>query len=92
MSLIQSLSSEFRQHCEAITTEQRSLLRVRLFEPLPADTLEAKLGATLFTPDRIPNLESEQVAVLLASDGWSGSIVGDRTRWITKLWCNFAAM
>ncbi|MEH2295326.1 ImmA/IrrE family metallo-endopeptidase [Nostoc sp.] len=82
MSLIQSLSSEFRQRCEATATEQRSLLRVRSFEPLPADTLAAKLGATLFTPDQLPNLEPEQVAVLLASDGWSGAIISDRPLWI----------
>lgn len=28
-------------------------------------------NAILFTPDQLPNLEAEQVAVLLASDGWS---------------------
>ncbi|MEH2399099.1 ImmA/IrrE family metallo-endopeptidase [Nostoc sp.] len=82
MSLIQSLSPEFRQRCEAIATEQRSLLRVRSFEPLAADILAAKLGATLFTPDQLPNLEAEQVAVLLASDGWSGAIISDRPLWI----------
>ncbi|WP_375469092.1 ImmA/IrrE family metallo-endopeptidase [uncultured Nostoc sp.] len=82
MSLIQSLSPEFRQSCEAITTEQRSLLRVRSFEPLPANTLAAKLGAILFTPDQFPNLEPEQVTLLLASDGWSGAIISDRPLWI----------
>ena len=68
MSLIKSLSPECRQRCEAIATEQRSLLRVRSFEPLAVDTLAAKLGATLFTPDQLPNLEPEQVTLLLASD------------------------
>ncbi|MBD6617899.1 ImmA/IrrE family metallo-endopeptidase [Komarekiella sp. 'clone 1'] len=82
MSLIQSLPPEFRQRCEAIATEQRSLLRVRAFEALSADTLAAKLGATLFTPDQVPNLEPEQLAVLLASDGWSGAIISDRPLWI----------
>jgi hypothetical protein len=82
MSLIQSLSPECRQRCEAIATEQRSLLGVRSFEPLPADTLAAKLGAKLFTPDQLPNLELEQVAVLLASDEWSGAIISDRPLWI----------
>ncbi|MDZ8261627.1 hypothetical protein [Nostoc sp. ChiQUE01b] len=98
MSLIQSLSPEFRQRCEAIATEQRSLLRVRSFEPLAADTLAAKLGATLFTPDQLPNLEPEQVTLLLANDEWSGAIISDRPLWIVynpmlvKLWCNFSAM
>jgi hypothetical protein len=82
MPLIQSLSPEFRQRCEAIATEQRSLLRVRSFEPLPADILAAKLGTTLFTPDRVPNLEPEQVAVLLASDGWSAGIIRYNPLWI----------
>ncbi|WP_341526056.1 ImmA/IrrE family metallo-endopeptidase [Nostoc sp. UHCC 0302] len=82
MSLIQSLSPEFRQRCEAMATEQRSLLGVRAFEPLAADNLAAKLGATLFTPDQVPNLEPEQVAVLLASDEWSGAIISDRPLWI----------
>ncbi|MEH2096051.1 ImmA/IrrE family metallo-endopeptidase [Nostoc sp.] len=82
MSLIQSLSPECRQRCEAIATEKRSLLRVRSFEPLSADTLAAKLGATLFTPDRVPNLEPEQVAVLLASDGWSAGIIRYNPLWI----------
>lgn len=82
MSLIQSLSPEFRQRCEAIATEQRSLLRVRSFEPLPADILATKLGARLFTPDQVPNLEPEQVAVLLASDGWSAGIIHHNPLWI----------
>ncbi|MEH2332725.1 hypothetical protein [Nostoc sp.] len=99
MSLIQSLSPEFRQRCEAIDTEQRSLLRVRSFEPLAVDTLAAKLGATLFTPDQLPNLEPKQVTLLLvAMNEWSGAIISDRPLWIVynpvlvKLWCNFAAM
>jgi hypothetical protein len=82
MSLIQSLSPEFRQRCEAIATEQRSLLRVRSFEPLPADILATKLGARLFTPDQVPNLEPEQIAVLLASDGWSAGIIHHNPLWI----------
>ncbi|MEH2044403.1 hypothetical protein [Nostoc sp.] len=67
MSLIQSLSPEFRQCCEALATEQRSLLRVRAFEPLAVDTLAAKLGATLFRLGRLPNLEPEQVTLLLVA-------------------------
>ncbi|MEH1800518.1 MAG: hypothetical protein V7L13_15395 [Nostoc sp.] len=55
---------------------------MRSFEPLPADILATKLGATLFTPDRVPNLEPEQVTLLLASDGWSGAIISDRPLWI----------
>ncbi|WP_414575806.1 ImmA/IrrE family metallo-endopeptidase [Anabaena sp. CCY 9402-a] len=76
MSLIQKLSPEFRQRCEAIATEQRSLLRLRAFEPLPADILANQLGAKLLTPDQMPNLEAKQMALLLASDEWSAAIVG----------------
>lgn len=82
MSLIEKLSAEFRQRCEAIATEQRSLLGVRAFEPLTAETLGVKLGATLFTPDRVPNLEPDQVALLLASDGWSAGIIRHNLLWI----------
>lgn len=55
---------------------------MRSFKPLPADTLAAKLGAILFTPEQVTNFEPEQVAVLLASDGWSGVIISDRPLWI----------
>ncbi|MDZ8186635.1 MAG: ImmA/IrrE family metallo-endopeptidase [Nostoc sp. ChiSLP02] len=82
MSLIESLSPEFRQRCEAIATEQRSLLGVQAFEALPANTLAAKLGATLLTPDQIQNFEPDQVALLLASDGWSAGIIRHNPLWI----------
>ncbi|MFN6515278.1 MAG: ImmA/IrrE family metallo-endopeptidase [Nostoc sp. CreGUA01] len=82
MPLIQSLSPEFRQRCEAIATEQRSLLGVRAFERLPANTLAAKLGATLLTPDRVPNLEPDQVALLLARNEWSAGIIRYNPLWI----------
>ncbi|MBD2501562.1 ImmA/IrrE family metallo-endopeptidase [Anabaena azotica] len=78
MSLIEKLSAEFRQRCEAIATEQRNLLQLKAFERLPANTLAAKLKATLLTPDQFPNLPAEQVERLLKSDEWSGAIVCDR--------------
>lgn len=78
MSLIEKLSTDFRQRCEVITTEQRSLIQLKAFERLPANTLAAKLGATVLTPDQFPNLPAEQVQRLLASDEWSGAIVCDR--------------
>ena len=78
MSLIEKLSTDFRQRCEVITTEQRILIQLKAFERLPANTLAAKLGATVLTPDQFPNLPAEQVQRLLASDEWSGAIVCDR--------------
>ncbi|QIR36226.1 ImmA/IrrE family metallo-endopeptidase [Tolypothrix sp. PCC 7910] len=75
MSLIEKLSPEFRQRCEAIATEQRSLLGVRAFEALPAETLATKLGATLLTPDQVPSLEAQQITLLLNSDQWSAAII-----------------
>ncbi|MBD2215292.1 ImmA/IrrE family metallo-endopeptidase [Nostoc linckia FACHB-104] len=75
MSLIQSLSPECRQRCEAIATEQRSLVGVRAFEALPAETLATKLGATLLTPDQVPRAEAQQITLLLASDEWSAAII-----------------
>ncbi|WP_086690395.1 hypothetical protein [Nostoc sp. T09] len=85
MSLIQSQSPEFRQRCEAIATEQRSLLRVRAFEPLPLVTLATKLGAILLTPDRVPSSEAQQITLFLASDEWSAAIIGYSLLWIV---CN----
>ncbi len=55
MGLTEKLLPEFRQRCEAIATERRSLLQLQAFDPLPAETLATDLGATLFTPDRVPN-------------------------------------
>ncbi|WP_414564846.1 MULTISPECIES: hypothetical protein [unclassified Anabaena] len=68
MTLTERLSTEFRQKCEGIATEQRSLLKLRVFETLPADLLATQLGATILTPEQIPNLDPCVVAVLLDSD------------------------
>lgn len=75
MSSLNNLSPEFRQQCEAIATEQRSLLGLRAFEPFPARTLAAKLGATLWTPESVPNADPEQVRHLLSQGQWSAAIV-----------------
>jgi hypothetical protein len=82
MTLIQRLSPAFRQRCESIATEQRSLLGLRAFDPLPAATLAAHLHAVLFTPQQLPSLTPEQVSLLLASHSWSAAIVCQDPLWI----------
>ncbi len=82
MSITQRLSLPLMQRCEGIATERRSLLGLRAFEPLPADALAADLGATVFTPENIPNADPDQVAVLLASDEWSAAVICPHPLWI----------
>lgn len=82
MPLIQRLSPAFRQRCESIATEQRSLLGLRAFDPLSAATLAAHLSAVLFTPQQLPSLTSEQVSLLLASNSWSTAVVRQDPLWI----------
>ncbi|MDZ8104889.1 MAG: ImmA/IrrE family metallo-endopeptidase [Nostoc sp. DedQUE12a] len=75
MTLTEKLPTEFRQRCEGIATEQRSLLNLRAFELLPADMLAAQLNAKILTPEQIPNLNPSVVEVLLNSDQWSAGII-----------------
>jgi IrrE N-terminal-like domain len=82
MTLIQRLPSAFRQRCESIATEQRSLLRLRAIDALPAATLAAHLNAVLFSPQQLPSLAPEQVWLLLASNSWSAAVVCQDPLWI----------
>ena len=75
MSILASLSSSFIDRCESIATEQRVYLRLRAFEPLPAQQLATQLGATLFTPETLPNADPEQVRILLSQGQWSAAII-----------------
>lgn len=75
MGLIEDLSPEFRRRCEAIATEQRSLLDLRAFECLPACQLATHLGATILTPEQLPSLDQQHLEVLLASDTWSAAVI-----------------
>ncbi|MBD2412773.1 Zn peptidase [Nostoc calcicola FACHB-389] len=84
MTLTEKLTTEFRQRCEGIATEKRSLLNIRAFEPLPADLLATQLGATILTPKQIPNLNPCVVAVLLDSDQWSAGIINQNPLWIVN--------
>ncbi|YAF97125.1 MAG: ImmA/IrrE family metallo-endopeptidase [Nodularia sp. CChRGM 3473] len=84
MTLTETLPTEFRQKCEGIATEQRSLLKLRAFEPLPADMLAAQLDAKILTPEQIPNLDPSVVEVLLDSDQWSAGIINQSPLWIVN--------
>jgi len=75
MGLIEDLSPEFKRRCEAIATEQRSLLDLRAFDRLPACELATHLGATIITLDQLFSLERQHLEVLLASNTWSAAVI-----------------
>ncbi|MBD2614442.1 ImmA/IrrE family metallo-endopeptidase [Nostoc punctiforme FACHB-252] len=84
MALTETLPAEFRQKCEGIATEQRSLLNLRAFEPLPADILAAQLNAKILTSEQIPSLDPSVVKILLDSDQWSAGIINQSPLWIVN--------
>lgn len=82
MGLIDSLSTDTRQRLEAIATEKRCQLRFKAFECLPAKVLAADLEAKIYTPEEIPDVNPNQVAVLLDSDQWSAGVIHKNPVWI----------
>lgn len=81
-TLLERLSSEFRQSCEEIAVKHRHLLRLKAFDPLPADTLAKSLNAVLFTPDEVPEFDPKQKKLLLDSNKWSAAVVCLDPLWI----------
>ena len=75
MGLIEDLSPGFKRRCEAIATEQRSLLDLRAFDRLSAYQLATHLGAIILTPEQLPSLDQQHLEVLLASDTWSAAVI-----------------
>lgn len=75
MSILTRLSPSFRQRCESITTEQRDLLSLRAYDPLPAVVLAANLQAELLAPDQVPGIDSETATLMIAHDTWSAFIL-----------------
>jgi hypothetical protein len=75
MGLIEDLSPKCKRWCEAIATEQRSLLDLRAFDCLPAYELATHLNATILTPEQLFTLEQQHLEVLLTSDGWSAAVI-----------------
>lgn len=82
MSLLEKLPLKFRQRCEAISTQQRSLLGLRAFDALPARTLAGHLSARIFTPNDLPSLEKSQLLKLVRSGQWSASVIQQNPLWI----------
>lgn len=82
MTLLGSLSPAFRRQCEAVSTEQRLLLGLRAFDPLPADALAASLNALVLTPDQLPSLSPDQKAHLGRDDQWSAAVLSRHPLWI----------
>ncbi|BAZ46760.1 hypothetical protein NIES4102_38000 [Chondrocystis sp. NIES-4102] len=82
MGLINSLTCENRQRLEAIATKQRNILGFKAFELFPAQVLVQHFNATIFTPQTVPNAESEQIKRLSNSDDWSAVIINIKPLWI----------
>lgn len=82
MALTKKLPHRFRKRCESISSEQRNMLGLRAFEPLPAALLAQSLSATIFFPQDIPNVEPDQVSRLLNSDRWFAGIIREAPLWI----------
>ena len=75
MGLIEDLSPRFKRWCEAIATEQRSLLNLQAFDRLTAYQLATHLGAIILTPEQLPSLDQQHLEVLLASNTWSAAVI-----------------
>ncbi|MEL7354496.1 MAG: ImmA/IrrE family metallo-endopeptidase [Cyanobacteria bacterium J06560_5] len=82
MSLIEKLPAKFRQRCEAISTQQRSILGLRAFDALPARMLAKHLNAHIFTPSDLPSLDRLQLLKLVKSEQWSAIIIRQNPLWI----------
>ncbi len=82
MGLVESLTTKNRQRLEAIANKQRSVLGFKAFELFPAQALAKHFKATIFTPEIVPNAESEQIEILSNSDNWSAGIIKNNPLWI----------
>ena len=81
MGLIEKLSAKFRRRCESIATEQRHLLNLKAFEPLPANLLATRLNAKISTPQQVPNLKPKYIETL-NSNQFSAAIIRVNPLWI----------
>ena len=81
MGLVEKLPIKFRRRCESIATEQRQLLDLKAFEPLPANLLATRLNAKISTPQQVPNLDPKHIETL-NSNQFSAAIISDNPLWI----------
>ncbi len=69
------LEAWFKSRCESIAVEQRRQLGLRAYDPLPAEHLITKLEGQALPPDKVPNMPSASVDVLLENKDWSAGII-----------------
>jgi Zn-dependent peptidase ImmA (M78 family) len=69
------LEPYFKRRCEAIAVEQRYQLKLRPYDPLPAEMLLEKLKGEAKSPDKIPNMPIASVELLLNREDWSAGII-----------------
>ena len=67
------LQRSFRNRCETISSELRIELRLRIFDPLPANRLAKNLGIIIRRPDEL-DMAKETINAFMQSDNWWGVI------------------
>ncbi len=65
------LPKSFRNRCEAISSELRIELGLRIFDPLPANQLARTCGIIIRRPDRM-DMPQETIDYFLQADNWWG--------------------
>ncbi len=73
------LSRNFRLRCEAISSDWRERLGLRVIDPLPANVLAKNLGATLRRPEEI-DIKQEAIDYLCQANDWFGMILCNALR------------
>lgn len=69
------LSLDFRRHCDAIATRQRSELGLAAFDPLPARQLARKMAVSVFRPQEIAEISAEVTTYMEQVAHWRGVVV-----------------
>ncbi|NET09982.1 MAG: ImmA/IrrE family metallo-endopeptidase [Merismopedia sp. SIO2A8] len=75
MGIIDDLTPEFRQRCEAISTDLRHQLNLRAFDRLLANQLASHLNATILHFASFPNLDPQVQVILQSSESWSAATI-----------------
>lgn len=65
----------FKAWCENVSVRQRKDLKLQPADPLDPKLLARHLGAEIWTPERVPNLDRECLITLLSEDPKSWSAV-----------------
>jgi hypothetical protein len=67
----------FQQRCEKIAVEQRRLLHIPPYAPLPGSILTDRHGVLVLLPADLPGAVEEDVACLASRQDWDGCLLTD---------------